>query len=211
MFKHVESEANERKFRLFYIALCQPFIHLMTDPRSRRAVDVGEQYADRLVVEDVRIECFLAAKQVVEEARERLGTDTEPPPEVVAAVLAQFPCVPVPEDAEHAEQVVQEYGFLWWLTDPANLEERKLPMIRTIWDIFGNPFQPVAFDPRWRSPDAVALARGIYEDRAFDGLPLLTDALMDAGCDDEQVIGHCRTYGPHVRGCWVVDLVLGKE
>jgi hypothetical protein len=78
-------------------------------------------------------------------------------------------------------------------------------------DIFGNPFRPVAFDPRWRSADAVALAQGIYEDRAFDRLPLLADALMDAGCDDQQVIGHCRSAGPHVRGCWVLDLVLGKE
>jgi hypothetical protein len=77
--------------------------------------------------------------------------------------------------------------------------------------ILGNPFRPVTFDPRWRSADTVALARGIYEDRAFDRLLLLADALMDAGCDDEQVIGHCRSEGPHVRGCWVVDSVLGKE
>ena len=77
--------------------------------------------------------------------------------------------------------------------------------------IFGNPFRPVVFDPRWRSADAVGVARGIYEDRAFGRLPLLADALMDAGCDDEQVIGHCRSDGPHVRGCWVVDMILGKE
>ena len=78
-------------------------------------------------------------------------------------------------------------------------------------DIFGNPFRPVAFDPRWRTADTVALARGIYDDRAFDRLPLLADALMDAGCADEQVLGHCRSDGPHARGCWVVDLVLGKS
>ena len=57
----------------------------------------------------------------------------------------------------------------------------------------------------------LGLARGIYEDRAFDRLPLLADALMDAGCADEQILAHCRSEGPHVRGCWVVDLVLGKE
>ena len=73
-----------------------------------------------------------------------------------------------------------------------------------------NP-RPVAFDPRWRTADAVGLARGMYEDRALDRLPLLADALMDAGCADEQVLGHCRSEGPHVRGCWVVDLVLGKS
>jgi hypothetical protein len=55
------------------------------------------------------------------------------------------------------------------------------------------------------------LARGIYDDRAFDRLPILADALIDAGCDDEAILGHCRGPGPHVRGCWVADLVLGKE
>ncbi len=78
-------------------------------------------------------------------------------------------------------------------------------------DIFGNPFRPVAFDPTWRSSTAVDLARAIYDDRAFDRLPILADALQDAGCEDAAILGHCRGDGPHVRGCWVVDLVLGKE
>jgi hypothetical protein len=84
-------------------------------------------------------------------------------------------------------------------------------LVQFVRDIFGNPFRPVAFDPRWRSADAVGLARGIYDERAFERLPLLADALMDAECGDEQVLSHCRSEGPHVRGCWVVDLVLGKE
>ena len=57
----------------------------------------------------------------------------------------------------------------------------------------------------------VALARAVYEDRAFARLPLLGDALMDAGCADDHLLAHCRRGGPHVRGCWAVDLVLGKE
>jgi len=69
----------------------------------------------------------------------------------------------------------------------------------------------LTFDPRWRTSDVVDVARGIYEDKAFERMPILADALMDAGCEDEQIIGHCRGEGPHVRGCWVVDLVLGKE
>jgi hypothetical protein len=77
--------------------------------------------------------------------------------------------------------------------------------------IFGNPFRPTTFDPRWRTSDTVGLARGIYEEPTFDRLPLFGDALMDAGCDDEAILAHCRSEGPHVRGCWVVDLVLGKE
>jgi hypothetical protein len=87
----------------------------------------------------------------------------------------------------------------------------RILQVRPLRAIFGNPFRPVAFDPRWRTADAVGLARGIYDERAFDRLPLLADALMDTGCADEQMLEHCRSEGPHVRGCWVVDLVLGKE
>ena len=57
----------------------------------------------------------------------------------------------------------------------------------------------------------VALARGIYDEKAFDRMPILADALQDAGCDNDDVLSHCRGGGPHVRGCWVVDLLLGKE
>jgi hypothetical protein len=78
-------------------------------------------------------------------------------------------------------------------------------------DVFGHRAAPVGDPGPWRTADALALARGIYDEQAFDRLPLLADALMDAGCADERVIAHCRSDGPHVRGCWVVDLVLGRE
>ena len=78
-------------------------------------------------------------------------------------------------------------------------------------DVFGNPFRPVAFDPAWRTSTAVALARGMYVSRDFGAMPIMADALQDAGCDSDDVLDHCRGDGPHVRGCWVVDLVLGKE
>jgi hypothetical protein len=77
-------------------------------------------------------------------------------------------------------------------------------------DIFGNPFRPVAFDPAWRTSTAVGVATGIYEDRAFDRMLILADALQDAGCEDDAILSHCRGDGPRVRGCWVVDLVLQK-
>jgi hypothetical protein len=82
---------------------------------------------------------------------------------------------------------------------------------RLLLDIFGDPMRVPSFQPNWRSSNSVGLARAIYDDRAFDRLPILADALMDAGCDDEQILAHCRSEGPHVRGCWVVDLVLGKQ
>jgi hypothetical protein len=75
--------------------------------------------------------------------------------------------------------------------------------------IFGNPFRPVVFDPAWRTSDVVALARGIYDDREFDRMPILADALQDAGCNNDDILNHCRdTNTPHARGCWVVDAVL---
>jgi hypothetical protein len=56
-----------------------------------------------------------------------------------------------------------------------------------------------------------ALVPAIYDGRAFDRLPVLADALEEAGCQDADLLGHCRGAGPHVRGCWPVDLILGKE
>ncbi len=79
-------------------------------------------------------------------------------------------------------------------------------------DIFGNPFRPVTFSPSWRTDTAVSLAAQMYESRDFSAMPILADALQDAGCDNEDILNHCRDANqPHVRGCWVVDLVLGKE
>ena len=79
-------------------------------------------------------------------------------------------------------------------------------------DIFGNPFRPVAFAPAWRTDTAVSLARGMYEARDFGAMPILADALQDAGCDSDDILNHCRDPNQvHVRGCWVVDLVLGKS
>ncbi len=68
----------------------------------------------------------------------------------------------------------------------------------------------MAFDPAWRTDAAVGVAAQMYGRRDFAAMPVLADALEDAGCDDEDILGHCRGPGVHVRGCWVVDLVLGK-
>jgi len=78
-------------------------------------------------------------------------------------------------------------------------------------DVFGHRFRRVAFDQCWRTEAVVGLARGMYESRDFGPMPVLADALEDAGCADADVLAHCRGDGPHVRGCWVVDLVLGQE
>jgi hypothetical protein len=73
------------------------------------------------------------------------------------------------------------------------------------------PFRPVTIDPRWLTSTVIDLGQAICDERAFDRLPILADALMDAGCASEETIAHCRGPGLHVRGCWVVDKLLGKE
>jgi hypothetical protein len=76
--------------------------------------------------------------------------------------------------------------------------------------IFGNPFRPITPDPAWQMTNIVTLARSIYDDRRFDVLPLLADLLEEAGAPAE-LSGHCRAPGPHVLGCWALDLILGKS
>jgi hypothetical protein len=76
--------------------------------------------------------------------------------------------------------------------------------------VVGNPMHPLAFDPTWRTPSALAIARYAYNERQWGDLPFLADALEEAGCDEELLLSHCRQRGEHLRGCWALDLVLGR-
>jgi hypothetical protein len=77
-------------------------------------------------------------------------------------------------------------------------------------EVFHNPFRRLAFNPAWRTDAVLSLARQCYSSRDFAPLPILGDALQDAGCENADVVDHSRSSGPQVRGCWVVDLVLAK-
>jgi hypothetical protein len=93
----------------------------------------------------------------------------------------------------------------------AAVRKEQTPLAR---DIFGNPFRPAVVDPAWllwNESGVRKLAQSVYAERAFDRLPVLADALEDAGCADADLLSHCRSGGPHVRGCWVVDALLGKR
>jgi hypothetical protein len=92
--------------------------------------------------------------------------------------------------------------------EPAGELSARVALVR---DIFENPFRPPSqrIDPQRLTSTVVALARGIAVDQAFDRLPILADAWEESGCDNPDVLAHCRGSSPHVRGCWVVDLVLG--
>jgi hypothetical protein len=111
-------------------------------------------------------------------------------------------------DARHRDWVEEGRPKRPEPTDGADADRDTFEPLR---DIFGHLFRPVTADPSWLTHTVVSLASGIYAERAFDRLPILADALQDAGCDNADVLTHCRCDGPHVRGCWVVDLVLGKE
>jgi hypothetical protein len=110
-----------------------------------------------------------------------------------------------------------EFGLRWVLertTGPhaPGGENRFQPRCTVLRDIFGNPFHPVAFSPDWRTSTAVLLARQMYDSRDFSAMPILADALEDAGCDSAGLLTHCRDpQQPHARGCWVVDLLLAAE
>src|SRR5262249_53135745 len=98
-----------------------------------------------------------------------------------------------------------------------------LPSMQNVWareeaiqsdslrDIFGNAFQRFKSKPGWLTSNVISLVIGIYTDGTFDRLPIVADALEESGCTDAEILSHCRSEGPHVRGCWVVDLILGKE
>jgi hypothetical protein len=83
------------------------------------------------------------------------------------------------------------------------------PAADVVRDLFGGP-TPYRFPEAWRTATVVALAEGIAAEAAFDRLPVLADALEDAGCGDERVLAHCRGGGPHSRGCWVADGLAGR-
>ena len=78
-------------------------------------------------------------------------------------------------------------------------------------EVFGDTLPDDSFKAEWLTADVVGVARRCYEDRAFDSLPILADALEEAGCDHPAILGHCRGSGSHVRGCWVIDRILGRQ
>jgi hypothetical protein len=87
----------------------------------------------------------------------------------------------------------------------------RVNMLGLVRDVVENPAGPVHIEPGWRTEAVVGLARGAYDDRAFSRLPVLADALEDAGCDHPRILEHLRGRGPHYPGCWPVDRILGLD
>jgi hypothetical protein len=91
------------------------------------------------------------------------------------------------------------------------LEQATLYQCNMVRDIYCNSFRPITVDPAWLTATVKHLAEAIYEERSYDRLPILADALEDAGCNQQDILGHLRGGGEHCRGCWVIDLLSGRE
>jgi len=198
----VPGRASPRKLRLLVCACCRRAWDLLTDERSRRAVGVAEALADGAAGPDELAAAKTGAAAAYRLARRRTGPRAHR--HSLAAPLA-------------AQAVAGRAAFDPYETELLRgAQDRKEKVERTarahlVREVFGNPFRPPAFSPAWRTDTAVAVARQMYEARDFSAMPILADALQDAGCDRAEVLDHCRGPGPHAHGCWVVDLVLGKE
>jgi hypothetical protein len=211
---------SERKSRLFAVACCRRVLHLVPIEVTRAVVDVAERSADGLAGDDE----LRAAVQLSERAwhdrvlhgnrlwrYEREAVDAVhrlPRSEAAgrvgvmqAVALAQVWAAAVHQQLSGTEEpralLRAEYT-------------RQADLIRDI----VNPFRPPVIAPSWLAWNdrcVERIARGIYEERAFDRLPILHDALLDAGCDNGDILAHCRKVEGHARGCWVIDLLLRKE
>jgi len=204
---------SERKARLFATACCRWIWNLIPDQRSRWAVEAAELAVDGKVAEKVRLAAADQALDALAELfckRARRVLDGKPTREEHAADAAHRTAA---HDKTNARVVAE-------LSEKAAGAEREPGWpVHLIHDICGPlPFRTVALHPIWRTPTVTGLARAAYEVRVLpsgildrEHLAVLADALLDAGCDDAPLLNHLRGPGPHVRGCFAVDAILGRE
>jgi len=213
MLRHLqENHVSQRKLRLLACACCRQIWDLLPDPRSRHAVEVAERYADGLASE-VELGRVLppamaatgATKHAADAAYWAANKKPGEPLENVFAAAAAAPSRQAAQKASSNDQIA-----VWHAIQTASVRNQ----VALIRDLVGDPFHPVVVDSRWLTWAGglvPQLAEGVYQDRAFDRMPVLGDALEEAGCTNEAILRHCRQGGDHVRGCWVLDLLLGRE
>jgi hypothetical protein len=211
MLDFLPGKVSGRKLRLFACACCRQGVWpLLSDRRSRKAVEVAERFAegaaDRVALRAAWMDARVAAQRVTRNQRA-----------AIAAAAAAHRSHRCGRAAAGRVFSVAYYG------EGAGLsrEEQRQAHLVLLRCVFGNPFRRAAVDPAWLAWNGgcvVRLATAAYDERELPGgrldparLAILADALEDAGCDDATMPAHLREPGPHVRGCWVVDLLLGKE
>jgi hypothetical protein len=213
---------SNRKVRLFAIACCDLVSYRMVDERSRRAVAIARLHAEGMATDEALAASEREAREVMTSFMVKGLPDFQSTPEYAAAALAScavdaFDRTPT-EDSPDGWMGICCGGFtvsdffIWHARRAAPRDPHVLTTITVLLrDICGNPFRAVVFDPAYLSPGMLSIARAIYEQLAFDRLPELADALEQSGCREQAILSHCRGPGPHVRGCWVLDLLLAKE
>lgn len=201
MLQYVRGKTSERKLRLFAAAAFRRLSALLPDPRQRRGIEALEQLAEGIVTLD-------ACRGVASGVRYAIPPDEwvsgSPPP----TLHSHYTALMLYREFRSSSIAVHAIHAADGLADGARERHEQARLMRCI---FGDPFRGRTVDARRLDPAVVSLARTIYEERAFDRLPILADALEAAGCDDRALSAHCRGQGPHVRGCWVIDAVLGKD
>jgi hypothetical protein len=222
MLEFLRGKRSDRKLRLFAVACCRRIWDRLVEDGSRHAVQVAERFADGLATPRQ----LQMARKISEESKDPAPWGGE---RACAWSATHNSAWSAAEGAARTSQVAMSSD--WDAAgrkadrthDPADRErvgtvfrrERDLhrkaqaALLRCIFGLL--PFRPATINATWQTSNVTALARSIYDDRAFDRLPILADALEDAGCDNADILQHCRSGGEHVRGCWIIDLVLGKE
>jgi hypothetical protein len=197
----------KRKARLFGCACCRRVRDHFPFEQLHNEIDLAEAFAEtRTPIKELRqaqegdgtIEIGITTELVGWLAWNAVSRSLDPDAITAARGAAIYSARAV-ESAEPREESQREAFY----------RERSV-QADLFRDVFGNPVLDLNLDPSWRSTTAVSIARAVYDERRFEDLPILADALEDAGCTSEEIIAHCRSTGPHVRGCWVVDWLIGR-
>jgi hypothetical protein len=202
MLEFLRGKTSDRKMRLFGVACCRLIWHQLKDERSRNAVEVALRFADEKAT---RSELAKARDAAPLSYRTYLSTGLPYHDELAAAAAAECAAEYV-----NAERLVEDAFMYEGMEEGCDGDLVACSFLR---DLFGNPFRPVCLAHdwlAWKDQTIPTIAETIYEEGAFDQLPILADALEEAGCTND-MLAHCRSQGPHVRGCWPVDLILGKS
>ena len=209
MLEFVRGKANDRKLRLFAVSCCRLVWHRMVDKCSRRAVEVAERYADGLATPQTLLKWYWAAYEAYE-----LTDDEEDEGARYREVAFAANCA-THHDAAFAAMNAAAYVSAAAVTGQDTLSDSREAVCDLLREILGPlPFHPITCDPIWLSWHdglVLSMAQRMYDSRDFSDMPVLADALEEAGCEDQDILGHCRSGGEHVRGCWVIDALLGKK
>jgi hypothetical protein len=200
MLDFLSGKVSDRKLRLFTVACCDRVKHLVPDELGQQEFKVPDVFT---VGQAEEMDAWLFRKGLQAEAS-MFAPEYQPAHPALQSSLAATAnvCWATARIATRASRG-KMFGPVYKAGAAAQAS-----LLR---DIIGNPFRGGADASIWLSQEAVLLANQVYDEGIFDRLAILADELEDAGCHDTGILGHCRGTGPHVRGCWVVDLILGKK